>query len=248
MNEHVDELSTEATNTVACNEEAANDVIEEWRPIVGYEGLYEVSSLGRVCSMHGRKAQQRYIMKQKLTRYGYCEVSLSKDGNKRSILVHILVARAFIPNPENKDQIDHINAIRTDNRVENLRWATSHENHINPITIETYRRIFSSKEFKDHKREDYYTGGAREALEAANIARQRPVYCIELRKYFPSLRDAEHVTGCDHTNIKVMCDRMARGCKPVAVKGGRLVLHWRWAAPEEIAAQKVLPYSPQSAT
>ena len=236
MNEHVDVLSTEATNTVACNEEATNEVVEEWRPVVGYEGLYEVSSLGRVCSLHGRKGRQRYIMKQKLTRYGYYEVQLSKDGIQRSILVHILVARAFIPNPENKDQIDHINAIRTDNRVENLRWATSHENHINPITVENYRKKFSSQAYRNRKREDYYKSGAQDALEAANEERKRPVYCIELNKLFPSLREAERKTGCFAVNIKVTCERYLAGRKTVAIKNGKRVLHWRWPTPEEVAA------------
>ena len=58
-----------------------------------------------------------------------------KDGKSRSIGVHRLVGEAFIPNPENKPQIDHINTIRNDNRVENLRWATPFENITNPITL-----------------------------------------------------------------------------------------------------------------
>lgn len=67
---------------------------------------------------------------------GYLEYILSYEGERKYISVHRLVAETFIPNPEGKPCIDHINTIKTDNRVENLRWCTHQENMLNPLTYE----------------------------------------------------------------------------------------------------------------
>lgn len=74
---------------------------------------------------------------------GYLNYMLSYKGTHKFITVHRLVAETFIPNPQNKPCIDHINTIKTDNRVENLRWVTHQENVLNPIT---YDRINKAKE------------------------------------------------------------------------------------------------------
>ena len=66
---------------------------------------------------------------------GYLQLWLTcKDGKKRYFMKHRVIAHVFIPNPENKPQVDHINTIRTDNRVENLKWVSQSENNKNPIT------------------------------------------------------------------------------------------------------------------
>ena len=117
--------------------------MEEWRPIKDYEGLYEVSNMGRVRSLDriiidskGRKHPfEGKIMKLQLDRYGYLYISLNKDG-KRKFKVHRLVAEAFISNPEGKKHVDHINTNKEDNRVENLRWVTPKENNNNELTKE----------------------------------------------------------------------------------------------------------------
>ena len=105
--------------------------MEVWKEIKGYEGLYEVSSEGRVRSTGKKKG----IMRPGTSK-GYLKVGLTKDGSRKMYRVHRLVAFAFIPNPDNKPEIDHINGDRKDNRVENLRWMTHKENNNNPVTLE----------------------------------------------------------------------------------------------------------------
>lgn len=112
---------------------------EIWRPVKGYEGIYEVSNIGNVRSLsrkdsRGRFHKGRYISTRVNPHTGYPVAHLCLDGEKKLREVHRLVAEAFIPNPENKREVDHINTIRNDNRVENLRWVTSRENKYNPIT------------------------------------------------------------------------------------------------------------------
>jgi len=123
--------------------DGGNMAHEEWRDVVGYEGLYQVSSLGRVRSLDrvvthhkgvgnrngmARRIRGRMLCAKK-TGSGYLQVSLCKDGVANQTLVHRIVAKAFVEPVEGKDCVDHINGIRTDNRVENLRWVTSSENN-----------------------------------------------------------------------------------------------------------------------
>lgn len=128
-----------------------NVLIELWKPVVGYEGLYEVSNLGSVRSLdhYVNVVSNNSVYVGKSTRLvkgrilngyknkcGYMTVCLHDKNHKQSLkTIHRLVAEAFIPNQENKPQVDHINTIRTDNRVENLRWVTSKENQNNELTL-----------------------------------------------------------------------------------------------------------------
>lgn len=98
--------------------------------VLGYEGLYSASLEGRIYSCIKNK-----FLKETKNMHNYAMVTLYKNGKPKNYSVHRLVAIAHIPNPQNKPCVDHINTIRTDNRVENLKWVTHQENCNNPITL-----------------------------------------------------------------------------------------------------------------
>ena len=120
---------------------------EIWKDIEGYEGLYQVSNLGRIKSLqrtitdkNGKvKTIKETLMKHNTDDKGYKYVFLSKNNTKKFSRVHKLIAQAFIPNPLNLPEIDHINTIQDDNRIENLRWCTHKENMNNNETLRKFR-------------------------------------------------------------------------------------------------------------
>ena len=123
---------------------------EIWKDIKGYEGIYQVSNLGRVRSLDRIDSNNHplngVILKPYISNSGYLLVGLYKQQKRDRKLLHRLVAETFLPNPENKPEIDHINTIKTDNTVflnedgsvnyekTNLRWVTKKENINNPRT------------------------------------------------------------------------------------------------------------------
>lgn len=119
--------------------------MENWKDIEGYEGLYQVSNIGRVKRLAGFKCNVERFLTGSKDKDGYILICLSKDGNAKKYKLHRLVALHFIPNIENKPEIDHINTIKTDNRVENLKWVTRKENANNPFTIKHHKRVCSEE-------------------------------------------------------------------------------------------------------
>lgn len=96
---------------------------EIWKDIEGYEGVYQVSNLGRVNSLYTNR-----ILNGDKVGGRYLRVVLCKNNIKSKKLIHRLVAQAFIPNPENKPQVNHIDEDKTNNRADNLEWVTRKEN------------------------------------------------------------------------------------------------------------------------
>ena len=128
---------------------------EEWKEVPGLEDVCIASSYGRIISKgryvnKGSQNKPHLVWKepklQKIhtNRYGYHIVNVCQNGIAKPRTVHQLVARAFIPNPLNKPNIDHIDTIVTNNNVSNLRWCTQAENCQNPITRE-HTRIANTK-------------------------------------------------------------------------------------------------------
>lgn len=103
---------------------------EVWKPVAGYEGLYEVSNLGRVMSLEkklkrtdGKMCKRSSHLLRYFNNGGYCRVSLFKNGESKKYLVHRLVATAFIPNPMNYTDVNHKDCVKTNNTVWNLEWC-----------------------------------------------------------------------------------------------------------------------------
>ena len=114
---------------------------ESWKNIKGYEGIYKISDYGRVKSLKRFGKQKTYIKKLTIDHKGYIRINLCKNCKSLIYAVHRLVAMAFvgdIPSPDM--EIDHIDAIRDDNRRENLHWVTRIENARNPISYERARQ------------------------------------------------------------------------------------------------------------
>ena len=110
---------------------------EIWKPVVGYEGLYEVSNIGRIKGIRfGEK-----IIKLRYHKDGYLTAGLRKNNKQTKLLVHQIVLKSFVGFPKIDQECDHINRQRDDNRLENLRWATRSENSLN-------RKSFGKSKFK----------------------------------------------------------------------------------------------------
>lgn len=105
---------------------------EEWRDIAGYEGLYQVSNLGRVKSLNYHRSGKEQILNPGKTgkNRGYLQVALCKNGNECRYKVHRLVADAFIQNTDNLPEVNHKDENTYNNRVDNLEWI-SHKDNIN---------------------------------------------------------------------------------------------------------------------
>jgi len=111
-------------------------MIETWKNVEGYEGIYLISNIGRIKSLdkqvrygRGIRTVKGRILKATLDTKGYYKLTLcDKNANQKTARMHRLIARAFIPNPHNEEIVNHLNGIKTDNRIENLEWCSFQEN------------------------------------------------------------------------------------------------------------------------
>lgn len=152
---------------------------EYWKPVEGYEGLYEVSDLGRVRSKRG-------ILSPAIDPNGYLRVSLSNDGKQKTFKVHRLVATAFVPNMFNLEQVNHINENKTDNRAENLMWCDNREN--------------SSWGSRGKRISEANTNGklSKPVLQFSKTG--------EFIREWPSAMEVERVLGFQHSHIVNCCN------------------------------------------
>lgn len=155
--------------------------MEEWRDIKGYEGRYQVSSHGNVRSLPRKgehcKRTEPIIMRLSDQKGGYKGVTLYENGERKRKLIHRLVAEAFLPNPECKPEVNHINGIRYDNNVANLEWVTTSENAIHSFVV--------LKRKTDNKK----------------------VMCVETGVTFDSTTEASKAMGIIRTSITKCCRR-----------------------------------------
>lgn len=129
--------------------------MEVWKDIAGYEGLYQISDHGRVKSLPKRKGKGvgyaigERILRHSINSRGYCNVVLCKGGKTRTFALHRLVAESFINNPSELPEVDHLDRDKTNNHVDNLRWATASENNINrengiPVVCVETGKVYAS--------------------------------------------------------------------------------------------------------
>ena len=185
-------------------------MIEEWRDIEGYEGLYQVSNLGRVKSLD-RYVRQRYafvfvqgrVLTPMIDKDGYLRVNLYKDTKMKTHTIHRLVAQAFLPNPDNLPQVNHKDEDKTNNFISltnpddsNLEWCTNEYN----VNYGTHNERMA-KALTNHQ------------------AFSKPVLCIETGIIYPSVREVERQFGICQSSVSRCCN-MKRN-----IAGG---YHWKY--------------------
>lgn len=158
--------------------------MEDMKDIEGYEGLYAITVDGQVWSYKSNRFLSLIDAKD-----GYLKVGLYKDGKQRTFQVHRLVGEAYIPNPENKPQINHLDENKRNNHVSNLAWATAKEN--SNYGTRNARCMESRK--KTCSRSGYVS------------PIKKSVYCVELDQVFDSINKAAKELGLDDSHIVKCC-------------------------------------------
>lgn len=141
---------------------------EIWRPFPGFEEGYLISNYGKVYSLRNKK-----LLKPIKTKNGYLRIHPSIDGFRKDVQIHRAVAQAFIPNPENKPTVNHINEIKTDNFVGNLEWATMKDQ--NNHGTRTKRAIQNTDWIARTKKMDYKSIAAKHDYKNMNNKQKKTV-------------------------------------------------------------------------
>lgn len=156
-----------------------------WKDVIGWENIYEVSDSGMI-----RRVDTGIVLSLKPHKNGYVYANLSFNGIKQHFRVHRLVAISFIPNPDKKEYVNHVNGIKHDNRVENLEWTTPSENDLHAYKngLRVSPKVWSGKYGKHHNR----------SLKVRMISDNEV-------KIFDSIQEAERLTNVGHQNIIKVC-------------------------------------------
>ena len=178
---------------------------EEWKSVVGFEGLYEVSNTGSVRSVDrivrsrwGGMKKHGVMLKQQTSRKGYKTIVLHKENYFYQKQVHRLVAEAFIPNPTLLSQVNHKDMNKANNHVENLEWISG---------LDNMRHAYANKCYQRTQRQDEHS---RIAQREMAIRRRRQVAMVDINSgdiigIFRSITDAEKVTGIEGSKITSVC-------------------------------------------
>lgn len=190
--------------------------MKDWKLLPEPYDRYEVSSVGEV-----RRVATQHVLKQYKNNRGYAMVHLNCN---KPMLVHRLVALAFLPNPENKRYVDHINTVRDDNRVSNLRWVTCSENVRNEITARKRREsitVFKTPEFR-----------AKQSMAMQKY--KRPVLCIETGERWDSVADAARALQIPKNRIYLACKSSYKhSTHKWQSSKGETVLHFKYEHSKE---------------
>lgn len=162
--------------------------METWKAIAGYEGLYEVSDLGRVRSLNYNHTGVAKILNPRKNRGGYLLVALFKDGKRKDMQVHRLVAQAFIHNPNNLETVNHRDEVKTNNAASNLEWMSVADN----LNYGSHNRRSAEARVNNPK--------------MSKPVRQLDKTTGELLATFPSTHEAERVTRIHRQSICCCCN------------------------------------------
>lgn len=178
-----------ANYKISKSKENASDLKVEWKLIEGFDGIYSVSNYGEV-----RNNRTGKLMKPRKNEKGYLHIGLTKNGKQKNMRVHRLVAQAFIPNPENKSQVNHIDFDKENNCVNNLEWVTNKEN----TQYSVCNRIFPGQQKKRNNK----TG-------ERNISHYNGFYVVRIygKKYVSkSFKNIDDAKQWRDLRLKEMCE------------------------------------------
>lgn len=180
---------------------------EIWKDIKDFEGLYQISNLGRVKSLNYNRTGKEKILSLLDNGSGYFKVCLCSNGKVKQLYVHRLVAEAFIPNPNNLPEVNHKSEIKSQNNVENLEWCTAKYN----MNYGTARERTVEK-CKGKKRSEEIRNKLSESHKGKyNTKCSKPVLQInkstnEIIKEFPSTKEVQRQFGFSQSCISACCN------------------------------------------